>query len=92
MRARRARGLPKARPPALTLAWRRAVVAGTATRTTVRTRGGRGAAVVFGPRGAGNSERSHAATGADGESATQSHGTERNNRVPCRKHGISDGR
>ena len=81
MRARRARGLPKARPPALTLAWRRAGAAGTATRTAVRTRGGRGAAVVIGPRGVGDSERSHAAQGADGESAAQSHCTERNNRA-----------
>ena len=65
----RARGQPKGRllpQPAPTIAW---AGAGTATRTMVRTRRGRGAAIVIGPLVAGDSERSHAAPGADGESA-----------------------
>ena len=67
-----ARGQPKARPlpqPAPTIAWAGAAVARATARATVPTRGGRGAAVVVGPREAGDSERSHAAPGADGEPA-----------------------
>ena len=92
MRVGRARWQPNARPlpqPAPTLAWGGAVAARAATRTKGRMR--RGAAVVIGRRasnglrGAGDNELKHAALGAGDKSAQQSHGTERNDRAPCRK-------